>query len=625
MIQYRIEVADVNAHRFRVTLRIARPQSPQRLSLPVWIPGSYLVREFARHLSPLTARQGSREVRIDQVDKATWDVATQGQAALTVSYEVYAFDTSVRAAFLNAQRGFFNGTGVFLKAHGFEDGPQALKIAGLPKSWSVATSLPALNVDARGWGDYEAPDYDALVDHPVELGTFWRGEFIVRGVRHEFVVAGATSDFDGDKLLDDTRKICEAQIAFWHGRRKPSFDHYVFMLNVVEDGYGGLEHRQSTALICARKDLPRKGRPVNKEAYTTLLGLISHEYFHTWNVKRLKPVEFAPYDYTQENYTRMLWFFEGFTSYYDDQFLLRAGLIDSGTYLKLLAKTINQVLATPGRLQHSVAQASFDAWTRYYRPDENTANATVSYYTKGSLIGLCLDLALRQLPPVDGRQPSLDGVMQRLWQLQRPITVADVAQALGDEAGHLPNLMPFTAGTSVVDAWQALLTRWTEGCDELPLKTLLTQHGVEWTSKPGPLPQQWGVRLQDSNGSTKVQAVMRDGFAQRMGLSVGDELLALDGWRVRRSDDLAAWHDAAREQALLVCRDQQILSLKVPAVQPAVQTKGRQHRKHEAGDMDVLAELARESVCPEIVALNVPNGGEQHDAIRSRRRAWLTA
>lgn len=613
MIQYRIEVADAHAHRFLVTLRVDKPQPRQQLSLPVWIPGSYLVREFARHLSPLKARQGAREVRVTPLDKATWELDTQGAAALTVQYEVYAFDTSVRAAFLDAQRGFFNGTSVFLKAHGFEDQPQAVKITGLPKGWQVATALPAVKVDAKRCGDYLAPDYDALVDHPVEMGHFWRGEFTARGVRHEFVVSGATADLDGQRLLDDTRRICESQIGFWHGRRKAPFDHYVFMLNVVEDGYGGLEHRQSTALICGRKDVPRVGRTVNKDAYTTLLGLISHEYFHTWNVKRLKPIEFAPYDYTQENHTRMLWFFEGFTSYYDDQFLLRTGLIDAATYLKLLSKTVNQVLATPGRLSYSVGQASFDAWTRYYRPDENTANATVSYYTKGSLVALALDLALRELPASSKAHPSLDGVMQRLWQLARPITQADVAQALADEAGRYPQMLPVKAGTPVVAAWQTLLDKWTEGCDELPLQHLLDRLGVAWSSKAAPLPQQWGMRIQDSSGAAKVQAIMRGGLAEQIGLSAGDELLALDGWRIKKTDDLAAWHDAQRAQTLLVNRDQRILTLTVPALSPAAGKAGKPARVP-----------ATALSATDIVTLALSDVGAAPDKM-ARRQAWLQA
>ncbi|RZI84705.1 MAG: peptidase M61 [Rubrivivax sp.] len=598
MIDYRIEVGNAHAHRFQVTLRIAQPQAQQRLSLPVWIPGSYLVREFARHLSPLSARQGAREVPVQQVGKSAWVVEASGKGALTISYEVYAFDTSVRAAFLDARRGFFNGTSVFLKAEGFEDQPHQVKIGGLPKGWRVATGLPALKVNAQGMGDYQAPDYDSLVDHPVELGTFWRGEFTSKGVVHEFVVSGASADLDGARLLADTQRICEAQIAFWHGRRKPAFGRYVFLLNAVDDGYGGLEHRNSTALICARRDLPRVGRPVNTEAYQTLLGLISHEYFHTWNVKRLKPAEFAPYDYTQENHTELLWFFEGFTSYYDDQFLLRTGLIDAATYVKLLAKTINQVQATPGRHSYSVAQASFDAWTRYYRPDENTANATVSYYTKGSLVALALDLSLRlSSAPVGGQQPTLDGAMLRLWQLGRPIQEADIVDALNAEA---PGKPPALTGAA---SWAAFLADLVHGTGELPLPTLLTASGITWVSKPAALNQRLGLRLGESNGGLKVQAVMRHSLAEAAGLSTGDELIALNDWRLRKSDDLAVWHDEQRAQALLVCRDQAMLTLTLPA-------------------LATLGERAP-GASGEVVGLSLADKLDEQTA--RRRQAWLKA
>ena len=569
MIEFRVEAQEPHRHRFQVTMRVPRPHARQRLSLPVWIPGSYLIREFARNLSPLSASQGGRACEVTPLDKTTWEVETDGRTALTLSYEVHAFDTSVRAAFLDAQRGFFNGTSLFLLAEGFAHAPHRVRLSGLPKGWRVATSLPALKLQASGAGDYLAPDYDALIDHPVELGTFWRGEFTVRGVRHEFVISGASPDLDGERLLADTRRICEAQIAFWHGRRKPDFDHYVFMLNAVDDGYGGLEHRQSTALICARKDLPRQGRTPPTEAYQTLLGLISHEYFHTWNVKRLKPAEFAPCDLTRETMTRLLWFFEGFTSYYDDQFLLRTGLIDAAAYLKLVSKTINQVRSTPGRHRYSVAQASFDAWTRYYRPDENTANATVSYYTKGSLVALTLDLSLRLMPAVDGRQPTLDGVMQRLWRLGRPITHADIAQALGDEAATAPDTAELKAAGASAASWSALLHRWTEGCDELPLQALLSAAGVHWVSKAAPLAQRLGTRLSDASGALKVQAVMRDSVAESAGLSASDELLALDGWRLKRADDLVQWHDAHRAQDLLISRDQRVFKLSLPALSQA--------------------------------------------------------
>ena len=613
MIQHRIEVADAHAHRYLVTLKVDRPTQVQRVSLPVWIPGSYLVREFARHLSPLRASQQGHACEVTAVDKCTWDIHCQGSAALTVQYEVYAFDTSVRAAFLDSRRGFFNGTSVFLKVEGRDEEPQQLRIANLPKGWEVATALKAVKVNRAGTGDYEAPSYDDLVDHPVELGTFWRGAFTARGVKHEFVVAGAPADFDGERLLADTRKIVEAQIQFWHGKRKCAFDHYVFMLNAVEDGYGGLEHRRSTALICSRKDLPRVGNGAKSDAYVTLLGLISHEYFHTWNVKRLKPAEFAPYDFTGENHTRLLWFFEGFTSYYDDQFLLRTGLIDAATYLKLVGKTINQVWSTPGRHEYSVAQASFDAWTRYYRPDENSANATVSYYTKGSLVALALDLSLRQLPPVDGHQPTLDGVMLKLWQLARPITHADIAKALADEAQQLPPKdLPFQARNGS-DAWAEVLHAWTETTVELPLPQLLRGAGVAWNAKPAPLAQRLGVRLSESAGTLKVQAVMRHSVAEQMGLSPGDELLALDQWRLRKVEDLQTWHTPKADQRLLISRDQIVVTLTLPALDAQTQGKGSR-RSASAPMMGASLELIQ--VLP---ATNPEPGAAQ------LRQAWLRA
>ena len=337
MITYRIEVADANAHLFRVTLSVAQPAAEQRLSLPVWIPGSYLVREFARHLSALSARQGTRDVPLEQIDKATWLARCNGSGALVVSYLVYAFDTSVRAAFLDSDRGFFNGTGVCLRVEGREALAHRIELLDLPVGWQVGTAMRAVEVDTAGCGTYEASDYDELVDHPVELGRFWRGCFTAGGVPHDYIVAGALPDFDGARLLTDAQRICEAQIAFWHGKKKPPFERYVFLHNLIEDGHGGLEHRASTALISPRRDMPQLGRTETSDGYANLLGLISHEYFHTWNVKRLRPAEFASYDYTRENYTSLLWFFEGFTSYYDDLFLVRTGLIDPGRYLRLVA------------------------------------------------------------------------------------------------------------------------------------------------------------------------------------------------------------------------------------------------------------------------------------------------
>ena len=444
MITYRIDVADAHAHLFRVSLTLPAPRDGQRLSLPVWIPGSYLVREFARHLSGLAVSAGT----LAQIDKATW--AWHGPSttrSITVSCLAYAFDTSVRAAFLDAHRGFFNPTSLCLRVEGREAEPHRVELKRLPAGWQVATALTAIKRDANGRGTFEAADYDELADSPFELGRFWRGEFAAGGVPHELVVSGALPDADLDRLLADTQRICAAEIAFWHGRgkgaKKPPFKRYVFLLNLVEDNHGGLEHRASTALLGARRAVPERGQAGTlakseaSDAYANLLGLISHEYFHTWNVKRLRPAEFERYDYTQENYTELLWFFEGFTSYYDDLFLVRTHLIDSNRYLKLIARTASAVLSQPGRHVQSLAEASFDAWVKYYRADENTPNATISYYTKGSLVALALDLTLR----AEGHG-TLDDVMRALWAQSANgpraglVTEADIAAALQQVGGR---------------------------------------------------------------------------------------------------------------------------------------------------------------------------------------------
>ncbi len=555
MITYRIDVADAHAHLFRVTLTVPRPAAEQRLSLPVWIPGSYLVREFARHLSGMSAKQGARALPLQQLDKATWLARCSGRGALVVSYLVYAFDTSVRAAFLDANRGFFNGTGLCLRVEGAESLPQRVELRSLPAGWQVATAMRALTVDAAGRGTYEAADYDELVDHPVEMGRFWRGHFKAGGVAHEFVVAGALPDFDGERLLKDSQRICEAQIRFWHGKKRPPFDRYVFLLNLVEDGHGGLEHRASTALIGSRRDVPPAGKTEMTDGYANLLGLISHEYFHTWNVKRLRPAEFARYDYTQENYTELLWFFEGFTSYYDDLFLVRCGLIDSTRYLKLVSRTVSGVLALPGRQVQSVAQASFDAWVKYYRSDENTPNATISYYTKGSLVALALDLTLRR----EGKA-SLDAVMRELWAVSTggPIGEAQIRAALLKLGGR---------------SYDAELDAWVHGTDDLPLQDALAAFGVDWVPDAATLAQRLGLRVSESAlTGVKVSHVLRGGAAERAGLSVGDEVLALQGWRLRRLDDAARLMVAGKPATLLVARDQRVFTLSLtlpPAESPA--------------------------------------------------------
>ncbi|GHT81130.1 peptidase [Betaproteobacteria bacterium] len=522
-IRYTIRPARPAAHLFAVTCTVPAPsQDGQRFSLPTWIPGSYMIREFARHIVRIEAQAGGKPVALAKLDKQTWQAAKVGAGvALTLSYEVYAWDLSVRAAHLDQTHGFFNGTSVFLAVEGQLDVPCLVDIQPpeAAQDWRVATALPRAEREpgaARpyGFGLYRSANYDELIDHPVEMGTFTLDTFEAGGVRHDIVLTGR-HDCDTTRLKADLARVCQWQIDLFGA--PPPMAHYLFLTQVVGEGYGGLEHRASTALIANRDDLPYSGMQGLPDAYKTYLGLCSHEYFHSWNVKRIKPAAFVPYDLSRENNTRLLWAFEGFTSYYDDLALVRAGIIGLDDYLELLAKTATAVLKTPGRHYQSVAESSFDAWTRYYRQDENSPNAIVSYYTKGALIALALDLQLRTH---SGGKRSLDDVMRALWQQygQRGIGVAEdgifaVVAELGD----------------------ARLAKWlrqaVDGTGDLPLAKLLKPFGVHWLAEAAGAAPTLGVKLA-AGKEARIATAFEDGPAQRAGLSAEDVLIALNGLRV---------------------------------------------------------------------------------------------
>jgi len=529
-IRYSIVPKQPAAHLFEVTVTVADPDpSGQRFMLPVWIPGSYMVREFARNIVTLRAvNEAGRKVRVEKTDKQTWQAAPVN-GPLTLRYEVYAWDMSVRAAHLDDTTGFFNATSVFLAAVGHEDAPCLVDIqkpAGPAyRSWRVATALPEARGTRRyGFGEYSAQNYDELADHPVTLGEFALATFKAHGVPHDIVIAGRVVALDMARLAADLKRICEAQIALFEPKsKKAPVDRYVFMTQAVSDGYGGLEHRASTALICNRSDLPVEGRPQTTEGYRTYLGLCSHEYFHTWNVKRIKPATFAPYDLTRENYTSLLWLFEGFTSYYDDLILVRTSLISPEEYFALLGKVVGGVMRGSGRLKQTVAESSFDAWVKYYRQDENAPNAIVSYYTKGSLVALAFDLTIRAQT---NNRKSLDDVMRLLWQRfgrdfyrGKPVGVAEdeaeetFAEATGADLG-------------------ALFEQAVRSTRDLPLETLLEPFGISLAPERDKNARPTlGARVR-GGGDCTLAAVHDGSAAQKAGLSAGDVLVAIDGLRV---------------------------------------------------------------------------------------------
>jgi predicted metalloprotease with PDZ domain len=534
MADLRLEIEDPRAHLLRVSFTLARPAARQRIALAAWAPGSYTRRDFARHVMRIVARQGVREVAVESVDGSQWDVLCDGRGTLTVTLLLYAFDDSVRGAFVDTERGFVNGPAVFPYAPGREHEVQRLTIGRLPAGWEIATAMTAV-----GPQRFEAADHAELIDHPIAFGRFWRGRFEAGGTPHEVAVTGAWPTFDGARLLEDLRRVCAVHLRFWHGRGKPPFARYLFLVYASENGYGGLEHRASTATACTRAALPRRGQAAVDDAYAGLLALLSHEYFHAWNVVRMTAPELRGADLRTEAHTRLLWFYEGFTSYYDELSLLRAGLVDAPRYLRALARSVNAVQSTPGRQVQSVAQASFDAWTRYYRRDENTANGTVSYYDKGALIALLADLALR----VRGR--TLDDAMRTLWQRAAagPVGEAEIAAALGDEVA------PDVLG-------------WVHGTAELPLAPRLAGAGVALRSAEPTAAARAGLKLAEGPVTgIQVRAVQRGSAAEAAGVAAGDELLAAAGWRLRRFDDLLQWVTPGAPFELLVARDQRLLAL----------------------------------------------------------------
>ncbi|MDF2445901.1 MAG: peptidase [Moraxellaceae bacterium] len=534
-IHYRIGSRRPAAHIFDLTLTIAKPAPDgQQLQLPNWIPGSYMIRDFSRNLGPISVCDGAgRPVTLTRTGKSSWQCAP-AEGPLTVTYDAYAWDPSVRGAHLDQTHGFFNGTAVFLEVVGQQHLPHdvTLDCPDGMQGWQVATSLARAPETADlGFGRYSAPDYDDLIDHPVEMGSFTRATFSACGVPHEVVITGRHR-CDLARLVRDLEKICAEQIRFF-GEPAP-FDRYVFLVAAQDSSYGGLEHRASTALSCSRDSLPGPGEPeAPGDRYKGFLGLCSHEYFHSWNVKRIKPAVFLPYDLRQETQTSLLWVFEGFTSYYDDLLLVRAGVITPEAYLELLAQQVTRLLRTPGRHRQSVAESSREAWSKYYRQDENSPNAIVSYYIKGSLVALCLDLLLRDRT---GDRVSLDTLMQHLWR-----DYALAGRGLGED--DLPRLVEALCGDPMPDFWANAV----HGTGELPLAELLATRGVDWLlrpadnaadagGKPGAAdarPKGWlGARTGNGEGGASLLNVFTDGPAQQAGLSAGDLLIAVNGLRV---------------------------------------------------------------------------------------------
>ncbi|MGM0411986.1 MAG: M61 family metallopeptidase [Pseudomonadota bacterium] len=570
-LRYRVEPFRPSGHEFAVDLTVPEPDAAgQRLTLPAWIPGSYLVRDFARHIVEIAARDGDGSpVPLTKEDKQTWRAAP-AKGPLLLTTVVHAHDPSVRSAWLDRRRGFFNGTSLFLEPVGHEHRPCELQLDPPPAGcvdgeWGVATALSPAGAAEGAFGTYRAVDYATLIDSPVAMAPLARVGFEVAGIPHTIAISGQHRA-DLQRLAEDVQRICEEQVAVFG--ELPVTERYVFYLHVVGDGYGGLEHADSTALVAKRDHLPRPGGDVDADGYAELLGLFSHEYFHLWNVKRIRPAAFSPYDLRGEVHTTLLWAFEGITSYYDDRALITAGRIGRDAYLERLGRVITRVLRGSGRHRQSVADSSFDAWTRFYQQDANAPNAIVSYYAKGALVALALDLLLRRDAGV-----RLDDVMRRLW-------VEHGRPGIGVPEDGVQQAAEAVSGLDLGD----FFVRYVHGTEDPPLAELLETVGVALRSRPrsgrddrggtaggdSVVPAWTGAVVADEQGSTRVRTVHAGSPAEAAGLSPGDELVAVAGLRATAAglDEVLRRYPAGEALSVHAFRHDELITTTLRATEP---------------------------------------------------------
>lgn len=560
-IEYHIDFKRYYDHLCDVNLHFVSDVDVPSLSMVTWVSGSYLIREFAKNITNVIYTINGVSYRATKADKHTFvlDHAKAGDA-ISIHYEIYCHDLSVRTAFVDTQRIFGNFSSLLLLINHHKYTPASVALH-IPNAFinqhpncTIACGLPH---DTEHGDDgltyhFEAmPAFDYL-DYPFEIGTQDRFDFVVKNhdkkvIAHRSFIAGRHQS-DLDRLKNDLQKICQAYVD-WLG--STPFDDYTFMTMVTGNDYGGLEHINSTALVSPRSDLPSSVEPdMPSSDYQRYLGLCSHEYFHAWWVKTVKPDVMIDNPLTKEAYTPLLWVFEGFTSYIDDLMLLRSGVIDRDNYLKLLTAQINRYLQTDGKAHQSVAESSFDAWIKLYRTDENTANQGISYYNKGALVALLLDLAL--LEHSDGAYRLFD-VIKTLYEHSGRQPMGISTEQLGDVIASMMGDTP----------WQAFYEAYVIGTAPLPLADALARVGIVLDSTDKAKP--WGMSVEEQATGLKIKHLHRDSQASKAGLSFGDVIIAINGLKAtnaqlnrqiahQKATALAVEIHAFRRDELIVCQ-----------------------------------------------------------------------
>lgn len=530
-ISYEVSMSAPHTHYYEVKMSVQGYDKEYfDIQMPTWSPGSYLIREYSKNVEELSAIFNKKLLKIEKLDKNTWRIFAQKADNITISYKVYAFEMSVRTSFLDASHGYFNGTSMFMLISELKNTPHELTIIPY-KDWKkVSTSLP--KTTDKGF-HYLAPDYDILVDCPVEIGNHETFDFNAAGVLHHVALYGK-GNYNIEQLKTDMTKItqtCTNVFGF-----NPN-QEYTFIIQNLTNGSGGLEHLSSTTLQVNRWTY-------SESQYKGFLSLVAHEYFHLWNVKRIRPIELGPFDYNNENYTSLLWVMEGFTSYYDDLILFRAGYYTEDEFIRRVTGSINNIENQPGNKVQSAAESSFDAWIKAYTPNENSYNTTISYYSKGNVIANMLDLMI--INATDGNK-SLDNVMQYLYNEYYE------KQKRGFTNIEMQNALEKVGGLELDDFFE----KYVNGTQTFDYSTIFGYAGL---SVQTAINNDAGLGISTS-GNT-ITKVNRNSSAYQGGLNVNDEILAIDGFRVNGDvEDFIENKKVGDELSILLSRDNLIQTI----------------------------------------------------------------
>ena len=540
-LTYHLSMPQPNSHYFAVKIDVkGNTAKTQEFKLPVWTPGSYLVREFSKNLNQVKAIDiNNKELVVNKKTKNAWEVQCAGQENFTIFYEVYAFELSVRTPYLDNTHGFVAGAAVFMYTDATKNQPGLLKVYPHQSFKKVSTALPSADFKTElGCFNFTFEDYDQLVDCPIEIGNQQEFDFMAAGIRHRVAMYGE-ANYNVVQLQQDMAKVVQAATDVFGSN--PNKD-YLFIIHNVTDGQGGLEHKNSCVLSVNRWSYAGSN-------YTGFINLVAHEYFHLWNVKRIRPIELGPFNYDQECYTSLLWVMEGITSYYDELLLRRAGFYTKEEFLSKMQSQINYVEGSPGSRVQPVAHASFDAWIKAYRPNENSSNTTMTYYSRGAVLGAVLDAYLIQK---SNKKRSLDGFMQLLYnkyalELKRGFTEAEFEQELSTYCG---------------EDMHAFFVNYVNGTQIIPYQKYLEPIGL--TVKDVTSSQTSIGATFDGNEVVKVKAVRRGSAAEEAGLSVGDEVLICNGYRINKDmlEGMLNSLSSGESMMLTVARDEKVFQVK---------------------------------------------------------------